>query len=599
MSWFSLSIRSMVGGLVGLLGLILAVVVGSGLLTALDRYEAAERVAALAAVDKMLFFASQNYRLEKGRMGAALALSTEAGKPLLEGSLAERSRVDAAMAKIVPALARLELTGLPAVRERLGLAYEDVKLLRAETDSAVARPLDARDRALRDGLLLRSGKLLQSMEAVSVLLEADIRRLDPVAWDMVRAKTIAWEARAGGGDNASLLNEVLAGHRAMTTAELTAIRINDGRIKAAWGLVRLIAEQPDTPVEVREAFARAQATAFEGPSVARREALIGTLTVGPDPTFTVEDLSKEVVPPLAAVGAVAVATMEVTTRRADERASSAKLVVIRNAATLVVTIVLVVAGFVLITRRVTGPIRAMTEAMSRLAESDFSTVIPGAGRADEIGGMAGAVEVFKDGLIRNKALTEELERLATIDGMTGIYNRRHFLTLADREWTRFLRHGRPLSLLMMDIDFFKSINDRFGHHIGDHVIVHLATLARECKRDTDVLSRIGGEEFALLLPETDLEGAQAVAERVRLDMASAHLMAGRDPFSATVSIGVATAHRDDAGIVDLMKAADAALYEAKRGGRNQVVCFKEPAAEAETADLPVVELETIPLVRTA
>jgi len=219
--------------------------------------------------------------------------------------------------------------------------------------------------------------------------------------------------------------------------------------------------------------------------------------------------------------------------------------------------------------------------------------------------MAGAVQVFKDGLIRNKALTEELERLATIDGMTGIYNRRHFLVLADREWTRFLRHGRPLSLLMMDIDFFKSINDRFGHHIGDQVIVHLATLARECKRDSDVLSRIGGEEFALLLPETDLEGARAVAERLRLDMASAHLMAGREPFSATVSIGVATAHPDDAGIVDLMKAADGALYEAKRGGRNQVVCFKEPPAAAEsadlpvTADLPVVDEEAIPLMRTA
>ena len=143
MSWFSLSIRSMVGGLVGLLGLILAVVVGSGLLTALDRYVAAERVAVLAALDKTLFFGSQNYRLEKGRMGAALALSPEAGKPLLEGSLAERSRVDAAMATVMPALARLELAGLPAVRERLGLAYEDVKLLRAETDSAVAKPFDA------------------------------------------------------------------------------------------------------------------------------------------------------------------------------------------------------------------------------------------------------------------------------------------------------------------------------------------------------------------------------------------------------------------------------------------------------------------------
>jgi hypothetical protein len=216
------------------------------------------------------------------------------------------------MAKVMPALDRLELTDLPTARGRLGLAFEDVKLLRAETDSAVARPLDQRHQAMREVLLSRSGQLLKAMDAVSVVLETDIRRLDPAAWDMVRAEAIAWEARAGGGDNALLLNEVLAGHRAITAAELASIRINDGRIKAAWGLVRSIAEQPDAPTQVKEAFERAQAAAFEGPSVARREALIEILTAGPDPTFTVEDLSRELVPPLAAVGAVAVATMEVT-----------------------------------------------------------------------------------------------------------------------------------------------------------------------------------------------------------------------------------------------------------------------------------------------
>src|SRR3954469_1714827 len=99
---------------------------------------------------------------------------------------------------------------------------------------------------------------------------------------------------------------------------------------------------------------------------------------------------------------------------------------------------------------------------------------------------------------------QELERLATTDGMTGIYNRRHFLTLADLEWTRAVRYGRALAFLMFDIDYFKSINDTFGHQAGDAVIVHLANLAGACKRQPDVLARIGGEEFGLLLPETDL-----------------------------------------------------------------------------------------------
>jgi diguanylate cyclase (GGDEF)-like protein len=164
---------------------------------------------------------------------------------------------------------------------------------------------------------------------------------------------------------------------------------------------------------------------------------------------------------------------------------------------------------------------------------------------------------------------QELEQLATIDGMTGIYNRRHFLALADREWERASRYRRPVSLLMIDIDLFKAINDRFGHQAGDKVIRHVADLARGCKRDTDIIARIGGEEFALLLPETGLLQAQVVAERLRREVADGPL--AELAHSTTISIGVASA--DDAlmGIADLMKRADDALYRAKRSGRNKVV----------------------------
>lgn len=169
---------------------------------------------------------------------------------------------------------------------------------------------------------------------------------------------------------------------------------------------------------------------------------------------------------------------------------------------------------------------------------------------------------------------EELERLATTDGMTGIYNRRHFMTLADLEWGRARRYGRPLSFLMIDIDFFKSINDRFGHEVGDQMIVHLSRLASGCKRDSDVLARLGGEEFALLLPETDLAQAELVAERLRRDVAENPLTASSNQISTTISIGVAMGTDDMSGIVDLMKVADKALYDAKSSGRNRVVCTR-------------------------
>jgi diguanylate cyclase (GGDEF)-like protein len=192
-------------------------------------------------------------------------------------------------------------------------------------------------------------------------------------------------------------------------------------------------------------------------------------------------------------------------------------------------------------------------------------------------------------IVRN---AEELERLATTDGMTGIYNRRHFLALADREWARARRYGRPISFLMIDIDYFKSINDEFGHQVGDEMIVHLANLARDCKRECDVLARIGGEEFALLLPETDLAQAQVVAERLRSEVAANSLVVASRSIPATVSIGVATSVAAMNDVSHLMKAADQALYDAKRAGRNRVICcISRGATPSSAVQCPDTSLE--------
>lgn len=171
-------------------------------------------------------------------------------------------------------------------------------------------------------------------------------------------------------------------------------------------------------------------------------------------------------------------------------------------------------------------------------------------------------------LVRN---AEQLEKLATTDGMTGLHNRYHFMKLAEAEWGRFQRHGHPLSLLMLDVDYFKSINDRFGHYVGDQVVAQIAALCREDRRVSDVVARIGGEEFALLLPETTAEAAYAVAERLRRNVEVSPLLTNGNGLAVTVSIGVAEAAPGMSGIVDLMKDSDCALYEAKGAGRNRVM----------------------------
>lgn len=166
--------------------------------------------------------------------------------------------------------------------------------------------------------------------------------------------------------------------------------------------------------------------------------------------------------------------------------------------------------------------------------------------------------------------TEQLEKLAATDGLTGLVNRRQFIALAEIELARFRRYRRPLSMLLLDIDDFKAVNDRFGHDIGDRMIVHIAMLCDENKRDADVVARVGAEEFAVLLPETDLVNRCAVGERLRRLVSSRPLEAAGTSVPVTVSVGVAEFDAAMAGVSDLMKLADRMLYRAKRTGRNRI-----------------------------
>jgi diguanylate cyclase (GGDEF)-like protein len=179
-------------------------------------------------------------------------------------------------------------------------------------------------------------------------------------------------------------------------------------------------------------------------------------------------------------------------------------------------------------------------------------------------------------LIHNADL---LEKLATIDSMTGLSNRRHFLSLAEAEWARFQRYQRPLSMLMLDIDHFKSVNDRYGHAVGDDAIISVAHAAVQAKRGPDVVGRLGGEEFAILLPETDAAQAAVVAERIRQNVEQQSLSTHNVRFGVTISVGIATASTDMSGIEALLRKADEALYEAKSAGRNRVAQWSPQTAQ--------------------
>jgi diguanylate cyclase (GGDEF)-like protein/PAS domain S-box-containing protein len=171
------------------------------------------------------------------------------------------------------------------------------------------------------------------------------------------------------------------------------------------------------------------------------------------------------------------------------------------------------------------------------------------------------------------ALKEEFKKQANTDSLTELYNRRYFFEHAEREFHRAKRHLRILSLISIDIDHFKSINDQYGHPLGDQVLISVAECLLPCIRQEDILARIGGEEFSILLPETTLQSAKVVAERIRLNQSNISIEGKlKEEITLTVSIGVTCIRFEDDKFDDFFTRADKALYQAKALGRNQVSC---------------------------
>jgi diguanylate cyclase (GGDEF)-like protein/PAS domain S-box-containing protein len=180
-----------------------------------------------------------------------------------------------------------------------------------------------------------------------------------------------------------------------------------------------------------------------------------------------------------------------------------------------------------------------------------------------------AVGSLRD-ITRRKRDEARLKELATTDGLTGLNNRRHFMELAGMHLEQAGRYSKPFSLITLDVDYFKSVNDTYGHDAGDRVLTTLSRLCEDACRKVDVVGRLGGEEFAVAMPETGPEEARRAAERLRRVMAEAEVDVRGGKIGFTVSLGVASLSPEIESLEQLLKSADEALYRAKQGGRNRV-----------------------------
>lgn len=225
----------------------------------------------------------------------------------------------------------------------------------------------------------------------------------------------------------------------------------------------------------------------------------------------------------------------------------------------------------LVKRMLTGEIQHY-EIEKRYLRKDGATIwvqITGSMLLDKHGAPRQIIKQVQD-ISARKAWEQHLEKQARTDFLTGVDNRRHFLNVAEQEMARAQRYRTPLSVALLDLDYFKQINDTFGHEVGDRVLKELARICHNTLRELDSVGRMGGEEFAVLFPQTDGEQAFEIAERLRKAIAASEIALEQGPpVHFKTSIGVAALLDTDDNIDALLSRADRALYEAKRSGRNR------------------------------
>jgi len=255
---------------------------------------------------------------------------------------------------------------------------------------------------------------------------------------------------------------------------------------------------------------------------------------------------------------------EVDKQRAHARSVQWKETIFLIAVFTAALVTALVAGF-LLSRSIILPLRALQDGVFRFGQGDnsFRVVLD---RQDEFGQLAMTLN----------AMAERLE----YDGLTGVYNRQEFYRRLKNELDRSLRYGHTFTLLMVDLDHFKRVNDTYGHQCGDDALRAVTSRLLKDVRNFDIVARYGGEEFVVIMPETGTAGARAVAERLCESVASGSITTTRGAvLDLTVSIGMAAFPTDARSEDDLIAAADQALYTAKARGRNRVVAF-EPGMDA-------------------
>ena len=401
-----LSIRATLGLVIAALGLLLISTSTYTLVDVAQRTRSAQQVATLSAISRDLLRTLLAVRLERGVLTPALG----ADAPISgtdEGNIgANRRTSEEGYAAIAAALGTLDLPGLRPVADGLRSAHDLMVAARTRADAAARQPKASRDPQVASDWQKAPVAYMNALTATTDLLDGALKLTDPVVDHLLLVKRAAWTTRLNVGGVALPIQIAVATGKPWTQEDALTITDLNGRAAHAWSIVEEAVSRFDTHLSIVEAATKAKAN-FEGPYVEMRKSVLSALAAGHKPAIDIAALRQQDTSNQGYIVDAAHAAVEQMVARADAQASRAISDAIIATLLLVAAVALTVAGFLISQKRVTGPIRAMTDSMRRLANRDMAVEIPGIGHGDEIGDMAAAVTVFRDSMITADRLAAE------------------------------------------------------------------------------------------------------------------------------------------------------------------------------------------------
>ncbi|WP_052162293.1 diguanylate cyclase [Aquabacterium sp. NJ1] len=525
---------------------------------------------------------------ERGPANGVLGDETPSGSPRLREALAiARSRTDQALANFrqvwqhEAGQARYQ-----RVQREADALLEGLRLARAAVDRQAALPLAQRQPdAIRDSVRGMVDLVPLLASAITVLTD-DAQLADPTLGSSVWAARLSAELREYAGQLGSLFTPALTRQQRFTPDELAAVERVKGRIEQLRHLLDLRVGQFDAGDAVQVALAVMERDYFDKATRLVDKVLASGRDAAPV-AMTPAEFAAAYVPDMNAILALRDALLDSAERHcARAQASSRQWL----AGVLVTTSLLM--GLILLLLRVAHqrfvqPLSQAAEVLHAMSAGDLSRELPKAVAGDEFAEVFGGINALKQQSEARAALELERDKLivslreqSTTDFLTGLPNRRAFFEAAEAELARARRHGFQLVLMLLDVDFFKKINDTAGHAAGDQALKAVAHTLKHSRRQGDLVARLGGEEFVVLLTHCEPDDGWRFAERLREALASQEIALGegQPPLHLTVSVGLAASGTHGLALDTLLARADDAMYKAKHAGRNRTEMAVSDAA---------------------